>query len=139
MRFLGVDFGLRRIGVAVSDEGGRMARPLEVLRAPEGRLPYARLEALVREYAPAAVVVGDPRRLDGSPGTLARAAKEFAGRLGKRSGVRVLMRDESLTTCEAEEKLREAGANRRKRRSLIDAAAAAVMLQDYLDSLAGKR
>jgi putative Holliday junction resolvase len=134
MRIMAVDFGLRRIGVAVSDPGGRLARPLATLAAGPGRDPVRALEDLARGQLPGVIVVGDPRRLDGSPGSHSAAAAGFADLVRKRLGLPVVMWDERLTTVEAGEKLREAGAGRKKRRALMDAAAAAVILQDYLDA-----
>jgi len=139
MKVMSVDFGLRRMGVAVSDEGGSLARPLATLKVKEGRDPAGALLDLVRGHAPGKIVVGDPRRLDGSPGTLSALAADFAERLRKRLGVPIEMWDERLTTVAAQEKLREAGASRRKRRALADSAAAAVILQDFLDARRGTR
>lgn len=133
MRILALDYGTKRIGVAVSDEGGRLARPVRVLPA-RGRFPdLAPLDPLVRELAPGEIVVGLPVRSDGSPGTLAAEVTRFAERVARRFGVPVVLRDEQLTTVEAAERLRASGARPRKREALIDAAAAAVLLQAYLD------
>lgn len=133
MRVLGIDYGLRRVGVAVSDEGARLARPLKVITVSARRSLLEDLAALVREFTPGTIVVGHPRRLDGSPGTLAATVEEFAARVEQRFGVPVILWDERLTTQAATEKLREAGMRRRKRRAMVDQAAAAVILQDYLD------
>lgn len=122
------------MGVAVSDPGGKLARPLIALIRSKDRPWLDLLEPLLREHMPHEIVIGYPRRLDGSPGTLAGAVEELAGALKRVSGACVILRDESLTTVEAAEKLAEAGMRRRARRGKIDAAAAAVILQDYLDS-----
>jgi len=132
-RMLGVDFGTKRVGVAVSDETATLARPLAVLPAvPRDRLLRG-IGEIVGIYEPAAIVVGYPRRSRGEPGTHAAAAEAFAALLKEKLGVRVELRDEALTTEAAREKLLEAGARRRKRRERIDAAAAAVLLQAFLD------
>ncbi|MEK7476909.1 MAG: Holliday junction resolvase RuvX [Candidatus Coatesbacteria bacterium] len=132
MRVLAIDFGTRRIGVAVSDETATLARPLAVLPAvPRDRL-LRELARLVTEHAAGEVVVGRPRGSRG-PGTLEAAAEAFAGELREACGVPVHLRDESMTTAVAQEKLLEAGARRRKRRASLDAAAAAVLLQAWLD------
>ena len=134
MRVMAVDYGTRRVGVAVSDVEGRFARPVTTLDARDpGRL----LDALARlavELEPTEAVVGDPRRLDGSAGTLSAAIRDFCGTLGSRLGIPVHPWNESLTSVEAQAKLLEAGVSRRRRREAVDEAAAAVLLQAYLDS-----
>ncbi len=135
MRALGVDFGLKRVGVAVSDEGGRLARPLAVVpAAPRARL-MREFGGFVREYGPAEIVVGDPRRPDGGEGDLGERVRRFAGTLKEAfPGVRVVLVDERYTTFEAEERLKAGGeGNWRRRKRKLDQAAAAVILQDYLD------
>ena len=134
MRILAIDFGLKRLGVAVSDEGGQLARPLKVISVSTREALLSELGNLVREFTPAEIVVGHPRRLHGGPGTLAPVVEDFAAQLHAKFGVRVVLWDERLTTLAAEEKLKEAGARRRKRREKVDQAAAAVILQDYLDT-----
>ena len=136
---MAVDYGLRRLGVAVSDEGGSLARPLATITVKDGRDPVGALMDLVRAESPGKVLVGNPRRLDGSPGTLFAAVTAFAGRLREKIGVPVQMWDEGLTTIAAQEKLREAGASRRKRKAMADSAAAAVILQDFLDIGGGRK
>jgi putative Holliday junction resolvase len=93
----------------------------------------AALGKLVEEHHPEAIVLGRPRRSQGEPGTLAPMVEAFAVELSAACGVPVTLRDESLTTAAAHEKLLEAGARRRKRLASIDAAAAAVLLQAFLD------
>jgi len=140
MRILGLDFGLKRVGVAVSDEGGRLASPLAVIPATSAKHLLAKLGKYVRRYSPAEVVVGEPLRLDGSKGELAGRAAAFAGEVAREFGVRVVMWDERYTSFEAGEKLRERGMKWKKRREILDRAAAAVILQSYLDSwIAEKR
>jgi putative Holliday junction resolvase len=134
---MAVDYGLRRLGIAVSDEGGSLARPLATIVVKDGRDPVGTLRDLVRAQAPGKVLVGNPRRLDGSPGTLSAVIAAFVGRLRETIGVPVQMWDEGLTTVAAQEKLREAGASRRKRKAMADSAAAAVILQDFLDASRG--
>lgn len=134
MKIMGLDFGEKRMGVAISDPGGKLARPLVTLTRPKERPWLDLLEPLIRQHGPDEIVIGYPRRLDGSPGTLAAAVEELARGLGRISGVSVVLRDESLTTIEAAAKLAESGMRRRARRKKIDTAAAAVILQDYLDS-----
>ena len=133
-RVMALDYGTKRIGVAVSDEGRQLARPVRTITSGSAMEAAGALAPLMLEYAPGEIVVGLPLRLGGAPGTHAAAAERFAAAVRKRFGVPVVMKDERLTTVEAQERLRAGGAGRRKRRALADAAAAAVLLQDYLDS-----
>lgn len=133
MRILALDYGTRRIGVAVSDEGERLARPVAVVAVRSATPDLKVLDPILRDLAPGEIVVGAPRRLNGAPGTLAGPAAAFAKRVEQRYGVPVTMRDEGLTTVEGQVRLREGGASRKKRAALADAAAAAVLLQAYLD------
>ncbi|HWA75053.1 MAG TPA: Holliday junction resolvase RuvX [Polyangiaceae bacterium] len=133
MRAAAVDFGKVRIGLAVGDELGLMAHPRPHL---DGRDPLK----VVRELASLAAaegigifVVGLPRGLDGAEGPAARRARKFAQRLKLASGVKVVLRDEWLTTREAKGRLSAQGLSEREQRQRIDSAAAAVLLQSYLD------
>jgi len=131
---MALDFGTKRIGVAVSDEGRRLARPLRAVPGGRPAAAAGSLEPLIREFAPGEIVVGLPLRLGGARGTHADAAEGLAAAVRARFGIPVVLKDERLTSVEAQERLRAGGAGRRKRRELADAAAAAVLLQDYLDS-----
>src|SRR5690349_19492705 len=128
MKYMAVDYGTKRAGIAVSDELGMLARPLTTLDATDGGRLVAAVARLIAEHEPGEVIVGNPRRLSGAPGTLADAAEAFAAALRTRVDVPVTLRDERLTTVEAQERLLAAGAGRRKRRVAIDQAAAAVLL-----------
>ena len=133
MRVAAVDLGSVRVGLAVSDELGLMAHPRPHL--PGGALP-ALLEALAQVATAESIahfLVGLPRLLDGSEGRGARAARRFAAALARRTGLQVTLCDEWLTTREAHERLREGGHSSRERRERVDSAAAAVMLQSWLD------
>ncbi len=131
MRSLGLDIGRRRIGVALSDPLGMYAFPLEVLpgMSPEELCVY--VEARAGEGV-GTVVLGYPRTLRGEEGSEAKRVRAYAEALSSLSGVRVVVWDERLSTREAERRLREAGRMRKGRR--VDAQAAAVILQSYLDS-----
>ena len=142
MRIVGLDVGERRIGVAVSDVTRTLARPLGVLR-PAGldvdavQLSADEIGRLAREEdGVASIVVGLPRRLDGTPSDMTRRVEQFARQLEARTALPVTLQDERLSSREAESRLaiREKGWRVRKQR--LDAAAAAVILQDYLDSCA---
>ncbi len=136
---LAVDPGARRVGIAVSDPGGLIAQPLAWVPAePLESLP-ARLVALAREREAGELVVGLPRRLDGSSGTEARAARELAAELRQLSGLPVTLVDERLTSVAAERSLLAAGVKRARRRALSDQVAAALILQAHLDRVSRRR
>jgi putative Holliday junction resolvase len=137
MKVLAVDYGTKRTGVAVSDEGGSFARPLATLLESDPARLLAALARLLAEHRPAAVIVGNPRRLDGTAGTHADAVVRLADglrALPEAAGVSVQLRDEALTTAEAHSRMLESGAGRHRRKEAIDRVAAAVLLQDFLDA-----
>lgn len=130
---LAIDPGTRRVGVAISDPTGTIAQPLATVPAePAASLPD-RLAALAREREATELVVGLPRRMDGSIGPEAREARELAERLRRASGLAVTMVDERLTSAAAERTLLATGERRARRRQLSDRVAAALILQAYLD------
>ena len=138
-RVAGLDVGNRRIGVAVSDVTGTLARPLGVLQTSglEGDAVDRAVTELARlaaeEDGLASLVVGLPRRLDGSPNDMTPRVQAFAAALGARIAVPVILQDERLTSREAESRLALREKDWRARKKQIDAAAAAIILQDYLD------
>ncbi len=130
---LGIDFGLRRLGLAVSDPERRVAVPLGVhdLRR-DG--PFAdRLPALVREREVGGIVVGLPLRADGGEGDMAARARGFADELARLTGLAVRLVDERYTSSEAAGRLRDGG-GRRIAKGRIDAVSAQILLQSHLDS-----
>lgn len=131
---LALDLGDVRIGVALSDPDRRVAVPIGTIHVgrPPGELKA--VAALVREHAAGLVVVGLPLNMDGSHGARAMQAEEFAAALRGIVGVPVELADERLTTVEAERGLREAGVKGRDRRAVVDAAAARVLLQGWLEA-----
>lgn len=133
-RVLALDLGDVRIGVAISDPDRRVALPLGTVHVgrPPGELTA--IAALVDEHEATLVVVGDPLSLDGSRGRRATLAAEFAEALRGFLSVPVLLHDERLTTVEAERGLRVAGVKGRDRRAVVDAAAAQILLQAWLDA-----
>jgi putative Holliday junction resolvase len=134
---LGVDVGTVRVGVAGSDETGAIATPLRTLpRRPERRL-WQEMQLLVAERLPERIVVGLPLRLDGSEGDSAVDARGVAAQLQRRTGLPVEMWDERFTTAAAERSLIAAGRRRARRRETIDAVAATLLLQSWLDSRRG--
>jgi putative Holliday junction resolvase len=142
MRVLGVDYGERRIGLAISDATGLLARPWKTIarRGSIARVAdtlaaeVARLRA--EDDGLAAVVLGFPRRLNGSPTDQTLAVEKLASSLRHRVGVPVVLQDERLSSLEADSLLARRIRDWRKRKTLLDATAAAVVLQDYLDSQA---
>jgi putative Holliday junction resolvase len=140
MRILGVDDGRRRIGLAVSDPTGTLARPVETVAGHDDPAAAARevAEALARLEAGdepvGAIVVGLPLRLDGTTNDQTGHARALAAELRRLTGRDVVLQDERLTSREAESRLALRERDWRVRKKRLDAAAAAVMLQEYLDS-----
>jgi putative Holliday junction resolvase len=134
---VGVDLGSRRIGVAVSDAGGRLASPVEVLeRSGDPDRDRQALARLIDELEGERVVVGLPLSLDGSIGPAARAALDEVEALAAHTAVPIETYDERFTTVTADHLLRQQRTNARQRRTVIDKAAAAVLLQSWLDGRA---
>lgn len=137
VRALGVDPGTKRIGLAVSDLSGTIASPLRVLaRTRSRRHDLDEIARVARAEEAEVIVVGLPLHLDGRTSPSAKAAIADARQLATLVDVPVEMHDERLTTVTADRRLAEAGLDGRERRKLIDAAAAAVMLQSWLDGRA---
>ena len=137
MRVMGIDLGTRRIGLAISDEGGRLATPAgTVERSGDRASDHARLAAAAAELGAAEVVVGLPLSLSGGLGPAARSALEEVEELRTVLGVPVHTQDERFTTVTAARALRETGRGRRRRapKGAVDEAAAAVLLQTWLDA-----
>ena len=137
MRVLGVDLGSVRVGVALSDPTGTLASPITVLARTADL--HDRLRDLVLEHEVGAVVVGLPRSLDGQERQAARATRAEVAQLADRLPVPVHLQDERLSTVAAHAGLAAAGRTARQRRGTVDASAAAVLLQSWLDSPAGRR
>ena len=134
MRVLGIDPGLRRVGIALSDEDGRIALPLCTLqRRGEAALLKA-LSALCDEHGARTVVVGLPLRLDGSESESSRGARKLAAALGEQTGAEVVLWDERLSTAQAQRALRESGRRARDDKAVIDQVAATLILQSWLDA-----
>lgn len=134
MIWLALDPGSRRIGVAISDDAGTIAVPLRTLEVGKrGDFPIDALRELVRSRHVEGIVVGLPRRLDGTHGPEAEAAAALAERLAAELGLPVELWDERLTSVEAERLLVDAGVRRKKRRGATDRIAATLILQGFLD------
>jgi putative Holliday junction resolvase len=142
MRVLGVDYGQRRIGLALSDPTATLARPWQTVAAlPTPKASADRVAELVRAQggddeveAVTSIVVGVPKRLNGEETDQTRAAREFADALQAAAGMPVHHQDERLTSHEAEARLAARERDWRRRKEKLDAAAAAIILQDYLDA-----
>ncbi|MFC1575969.1 Holliday junction resolvase RuvX [Gemmatimonadota bacterium] len=140
MRVLGIDFGQRRIGLAVSDPTGTLASPLPTLKRRAGkRPPLAALEEIVREHGVEALVVGLPLTLDGTDSEWTTEVREVADALSRRTGLPVHLVDERFTSVVAERAVRSLGLPKRKReeKGRVDAAAAVLILQGWLDTRVG--
>jgi putative holliday junction resolvase len=133
VRFLALDVGAKRIGLAVSDPLGITAQGLGVLTRKDRAEVLAQLLEVARKWQVQRVVVGLPRHLDGRLGDAAPEVLELASDLGEALGVRVVTWDERLTTVEAERVLLQADLSRRRRRQVLDQQAAVLILQNYLD------
>lgn len=137
MRILGIDYGRRRIGLAVSDEAGFLARPLDpFLRTYSFRKDLEALARIAREFEVGTIVVGLPLNMDGSKGEMATEVEEFVTQLKAVSKIGIVVSDERLTSSEAERVLLEANVKRKDRKRLRDGLAATLILQGYLDSQA---
>lgn len=142
MRILGLDFGSRTVGVAVSDPMGWTAQGLETITRPEEnklRKTCARIEALIAEYGAERIVLGYPKNMNNTEGERVQKTLEFKAMLERRTGLPVELWDERLTTVAADRVLMETGVRRENRKAVVDTIAAVFILQGYLDSLANKK
>lgn len=135
MRSMGLDYGDRKIGVALSDELGWTAQGLEVIRWSNDQAEVVqRLRSIVKEYEVGDIVVGLPKNMNGTIGPRGELSIAFAESLNQELQLPVHMVDERLSTVAAERTLLEADVSRKKRKQVIDKMAAAIILQTYLDS-----
>ena len=138
MRILGLDYGSKTVGVAVSDPLGLTAQSVETIwRKQENKLrqTLARIEELAAEYQAEKIVLGLPKNMNNTIGERAEKTLEFREMLERRTGLPVVRWDERLTTVEAERTLMEASVRRENRKQYLDQLAAVFILQGYLDSL----
>jgi putative Holliday junction resolvase len=134
MRALGIDHGTKRIGIAISDELGIIAQPLEFIPAEPFADFLRRLKEIIREKQVEQLVLGMPRNMDGSYGPAALKVQEFAAVLRDSVAVPLALWDERLTSAQANRFLIEANVRRAQRKEKVDKTAAAILLQSYLDS-----
>ena len=137
MRILAIDYGSQRIGLALSDPTGTLARPLPFVPAKaDAKLARELAERALKEDCHL-ILLGLPRNMDGSSGEAATKVQAFAAMLKEATPLRIQLIDERLSTVQASRQLRESGRDARAQRSLIDSEAAAVLLQGYLDMQGG--
>ena len=138
MRIMGLDYGTKTVGVAISDALGLTAQGIETIERKEEnklRRTCARIEELIREYEVEKIVLGFPKHMNNDVGERAEKSLEFKAMLERRTGLEVVMWDERLTTVAAERTLIESKVRREDRKKYIDKIAAVFILQGYRDSL----
>lgn len=138
VRVLGVDFGAKRVGLALSDPTGLLASPWQTIAGGTPARTAAAVAAIATELAShddglGAIVIGLPRRLDGSDNAQTPIVRVFAEQVARATGLPVILQDERLTSLEADARLAERERDWRKRKTRVDAVAASIILQDYLD------
>jgi putative Holliday junction resolvase len=133
MKALGIDFGEKRIGLAVSDAEGRYAIPWKTLTRSSDQQAIEALSALATEESIDLIVLGDPRNLDGTAGLQSERVAAFSRKLAAALDLPIETVNESLTSHEAHARLREAGLTARRRRERVDSLAAQILLQEALD------
>ena len=139
MRIMGLDFGSKTVGVAISDHLFLTAQGIEIVRrksANKLRQTLARIEELIAEYEVGKIVLGFPKNMNNTEGDRCEKTLEFKEMLEKRTGLEVVLWDERLTTVEADRTMMEGGIRRENRKDYVDKLAAVFILQGYLDYLA---
>ena len=142
MRIMGLDFGSKTVGVAVSDSLLLTAQGVEIIRRKEEnklRQTLARIEELIVEYEVSQIVLGLPKNMNATEGVRAELTREFQEKLERRTGLEVVLWDERLTTVASDKAMIEAGVRRENRKNYVDMIAATLILQGYLDRLAMER
>ena len=142
MRIMGLDYGSKTVGVAISDELLLTAQGKEIIRRKEEnklRKTLARIEELILEYKVEKIVLGLPLNMDQTPSERSNLCLEFREKIERRTGIPVIMWDERLTTVEADEIMDEVGIKGRERKEYVDMIAAQIILQDYLDNSKGDK
>lgn len=138
MRILGLDYGSKTVGVAVSDPLLITAQGVEIIRRDSEnkiRKTYARIEELCREYEVEKIVLGYPKNMNGTDGERAEKTLKFKEDIERRTGLPVIMWDERLTTVSADKAMMESGIRREHRKDFVDEIAAMLILQNYLESV----
>ena len=136
MRIMGLDYGTKTVGVAISDDMMITAQPVETIvreRANKLRKTYQRIEELISQNDVEKIVIGKPLNMNGTEGEMVQLMREFSQELSRRTGLEIIEVDERLTTSEADRILKETGVAISGRKEHIDKMAAAIILQTYLD------
>ena len=142
MRIMGLDYGSKSVGVAVSDPLGLTAQGIEIVRRKSEtklRQTLARIEEIAKEYSVEKIVLGFPKHMNNDIGERAEKSLEFKEMLERRTGLPVVMWDERLTTVEADRTMMETGIRRENRKEYVDMIAAVFILQGYLDYLSNHK
>ena len=138
-RIMGLDYGDKTVGVAISDEMQLTAQPVETIvreRINKMRRTFARIEDLIEEYDVETIVIGLPKKLNNEEGERCKLTREFGSRMEQRTGLTVVYQDERLTTVSADAVLQEGGIRKDRRTQYLDKMAASILLQTYLDGMA---
>lgn len=138
MRVIGLDYGSKTVGVALSDELMLTAQPLTTIhrdRPTKLRQTLAQIEQIIEQYDVDRIVVGWPKKLDNEEGERCEKTKEFGDMLENRTGLEIIYQDERLTTAQADGVLEQGDIRKDKRKQYIDKMAASLILQNYLDTL----
>jgi len=141
MRIMGLDFGSKTVGVAISDPLLITAQGIEIIRRKEEnklRQTLARIEELIGQYEVEKIVLGQPKHMNGTEGVRVELTEEFKEKLERRTGLPVILWDERLTTVAADKTMMEAGIRREHRKEYVDMIAATFILQGYLDYLSNQ-
>ena len=136
MRLMGLDYGNVHVGVALSDELGRTAYPLEVIKRKDSnklRKTFARIEEIAREYKVDKIIIGLPLNMDDSESEISKTVIDFSENIKRRTGLPVELWDERLSTLEATDILKEAGIKVQDRKTYIDKIAASFILRRYME------
>jgi len=133
MRIIGIDFGQKRIGIAVSDPLKIIASPVKTLSRTTEEDDLKKIDEVIKSYEAATVVVGLPKNMDGTEGQSAALAKDFAQKIKDKSAVEIVFKDERMSSQSAERVLDEANMHWKKRKEVVDTIAAQIILQSYLD------
>ena len=130
---LSFDFGEKRVGVAVADLAVGIAHPLQTIHAEDNKTRFAAIDALIAEWKPLQLIVGEPHHADGGAHEIARLARRFAQRLQGRFGLPVTLVDETLSSASAEARLHEQGVHGDKLKAVLDSAAACEIMETWLE------
>lgn len=142
MRIMGLDFGSKTVGVAISDPLLLTAQGITIIRRKDEnklRQTLAQIEKLIQEYEVSEIVLGNPKNMNATEGERSALSAEFKEMLERRTGLKVTLWDERLTTVAADKTMREAGIRREHRKDYVDQIAASFILQGYLDYLANQK